>query len=138
MGKTQINFRASDLTREQLDWLQERWGTSQTETVTVAIDRVYQAERGGQDLDAGGELPEQAETPALYELLNDAAAAIVREPAGRWDRDAALARFTQELVLAGLGAGLSLGDLRALAVSLQNELTDAIAREAAQAEPAAG
>lgn len=42
--KQQINFRASDLTARQLDWLMQRWGTSQTETMTVVIDRIFQQE----------------------------------------------------------------------------------------------
>ena len=42
--KDQINFRASELTTRQLAELSELWGTSQTETLTVAIDRAYQAE----------------------------------------------------------------------------------------------
>jgi hypothetical protein len=42
--KQQINFRASELTARQLDWLMARWGTSQTETLTVVIDRMYQQE----------------------------------------------------------------------------------------------
>jgi hypothetical protein len=44
--KQQINFRASDLTARQLEWLMARWGTSQTETVTVVLDRVYRQEQG--------------------------------------------------------------------------------------------
>ena len=42
--KQQINFRASDLTTQQLEQLMDRWGTSQTETLTVVIDRIYQQE----------------------------------------------------------------------------------------------
>ena len=42
--KQQINFRASDLTSRQLDALMQHWGTSQTETLTVVIDRIYQQE----------------------------------------------------------------------------------------------
>ena len=42
--KQQINFRASDLTAQQLDWLMSKWGTSQTETMTVVVDRVYRQE----------------------------------------------------------------------------------------------
>ena len=43
--KRQINFRASDLTARQLSELAARWGTSQTETVTVCIDRAWQQEQ---------------------------------------------------------------------------------------------
>lgn len=43
--KQQINFRASDLTASQLDALMQHWGTSQTETLTVVIDRMYQQEQ---------------------------------------------------------------------------------------------
>ncbi len=42
--KQQVNFRASDLTTSQLDWLMSKWGTSQTETLTVVVDRVYRQE----------------------------------------------------------------------------------------------
>jgi hypothetical protein len=42
--KQQINFRASDLTARQLEALMQLWGTSQTETLTVVIDRMYQQE----------------------------------------------------------------------------------------------
>lgn len=45
--KKQINFRASDLTARQLEELAQLWGTSQTETITVAIDRVYRQEMAG-------------------------------------------------------------------------------------------
>lgn len=183
MSKAQINFRASDLTREQLDWLQLWWGTSQTETLTVAIDRVYQAERAGQDLpdagpsrlscatasggrcdgqdlDAGGELPGQAEARAaagdswdvqtflankwriddtgapLYALLSDAALAVVSLPSSR-DRDAGAAHLAHELVALGRGAGLTLDDLRDLGERLQNELIAAIVQEAVASSPAA-
>lgn len=44
MAKQQLNARISDLTRRQLDELIERWGTTQTETLTVIIDRMYQQE----------------------------------------------------------------------------------------------
>ena len=43
--KQQINFRASDLTTRQLEALMQFWGTSQTETLTVVIDRVYKQEK---------------------------------------------------------------------------------------------
>lgn len=42
--KQQINFRASTLTTKQLEWLMSEWGTSQTETLTVVIDRIYDQE----------------------------------------------------------------------------------------------
>ena len=45
MSKQQINFRASDITSRQLDELAAWWGTSQTETITTAIDRVHREER---------------------------------------------------------------------------------------------
>lgn len=44
MAKEQLNARISALTRRQLDELGERWGTTQTETLTVIIDRMYQQE----------------------------------------------------------------------------------------------
>lgn len=42
--KQQINFRASELTTQQLAQLMQLWGTTQTETLTVVIDRVCQQE----------------------------------------------------------------------------------------------
>ena len=42
--KKQINIRASDLTARQLDHLMRRWGTSQTETLTLVIDRIFRQE----------------------------------------------------------------------------------------------
>lgn len=44
MTKEQLNVRISQATRDKLDHLTERHGT-QTETVAVAIDRLYQAEK---------------------------------------------------------------------------------------------
>jgi hypothetical protein len=44
MPKAQLNLRVSDLTRRQLDELSQRWGTTQTETLTVIIDRIYREE----------------------------------------------------------------------------------------------
>lgn len=44
MAKEQLNARVSALTRRQLDELGERWGTTQTETLTVIIDRMYKQE----------------------------------------------------------------------------------------------
>jgi len=44
MAKEQLNARISALTRRQLDELGERWGTTQTETLTVIIDRMYREE----------------------------------------------------------------------------------------------
>jgi hypothetical protein len=44
MPKQLTNFRASILTLDQLDKLAERWGTDRTETVTIAVDRVYRQE----------------------------------------------------------------------------------------------
>ncbi len=151
--------------------------------MTVAIDRVYQAERAGQDLpdagpsrlscatasggrcdgqdlDAGGELPGQAEARAaagdswdvqtflankwriddtgapLYALLSDAALAVVSLPSSR-DRDAGAAHLAHELVALGRGAGLTLDDLRDLGERLQNELIAAIVQEAVASSPAA-
>lgn len=43
--KEQLNLRVSNLTRRQLDQLMAWWGTSQTETVTVIIDRAFLQER---------------------------------------------------------------------------------------------
>ena len=42
--KSQINIRVSDMTRRQLDQLTARMGTSITETITIAIDRLAKQE----------------------------------------------------------------------------------------------
>lgn len=52
--KHQVNFRASELTRQHLDQLMAWWGTSQTETLTVLIDRAYQDEVYRQKADGDG------------------------------------------------------------------------------------
>ena len=44
MSKIMLSIRASEMTKQQFDWLTAKWGTSQTETLTVIIDRVYQQE----------------------------------------------------------------------------------------------
>ena len=44
MTKKLIAIRASDLTLRQITELQERLGVSQTELVTLAIDRLYREE----------------------------------------------------------------------------------------------
>lgn len=42
--KSQVNIRASALLQRQLDELTDKLGTSITETVSIAIDRMYQQE----------------------------------------------------------------------------------------------
>lgn len=44
MAKRQINFRASELTREQLIQLRDWWGATKSEVITVAVDRAYREE----------------------------------------------------------------------------------------------
>lgn len=46
--KQQLNIRASDLTTQQLKQLSTWWNTSQTETVTLCIDRTFQTEQAKQ------------------------------------------------------------------------------------------
>lgn len=41
MAKVQLNIRVSDLTRSQLNDLTAWWGTSETETVSIIIDRFH-------------------------------------------------------------------------------------------------
>lgn len=61
--KRQVNIRASDLTRRQLEQLTEWWGCNRTEAVTVAVDRAYREEldrrqaagAGGQEQEEGAE-----------------------------------------------------------------------------------
>ena len=43
--KKQVNIRASDQTRAQLDKLTEWWGTSRTETIALLVDRAFQQEK---------------------------------------------------------------------------------------------
>ena len=43
--KQQLNIRASQLTIDQLAELCQWWNTNRTETITVAVDRVYRAEQ---------------------------------------------------------------------------------------------
>lgn len=43
--KTQLNIRASRLTIQQLEWLQQQWNTSLTETLTIIVDRAYRQEQ---------------------------------------------------------------------------------------------
>ena len=45
MTKKMLSVRASDLAIGQLTELAARWGTSQAETLTVIVDRVYREER---------------------------------------------------------------------------------------------
>ena len=45
MPKQLTNFRASTLTLGQLVKRAEKWGTDRTETVTIAVDRVYREEK---------------------------------------------------------------------------------------------
>ncbi len=46
MAKHQVNMRASDMTRDKLDYLATLYGT-QAEAVAVAVDRLYQETRYG-------------------------------------------------------------------------------------------
>lgn len=39
--KSQLNIRISDLTKKQLEVLMERWGTSQTETISLLVQGAY-------------------------------------------------------------------------------------------------
>lgn len=43
--KKQVNLRMSGQAHEQLRSLMRSWGTTQTETLTVIIDRAFQAEQ---------------------------------------------------------------------------------------------
>lgn len=43
--KKQVNLRMSGQAHEQLRSLMQQWGMSQTETLTVIIDRAFQAEQ---------------------------------------------------------------------------------------------
>lgn len=44
MTKKQLNLRISDLAHWQIDQLVKWWGTSQTEALSIIIDRIYQQE----------------------------------------------------------------------------------------------
>ena len=43
--KQQLNVRVSKATREKIDFLTDKLYGTQTETVTIAIDRLYQARK---------------------------------------------------------------------------------------------
>lgn len=45
MTKGVKSFRLSEQAARQLAWLAARWGNSQTETITVCIDRIYREEQ---------------------------------------------------------------------------------------------
>lgn len=49
--KSQVNIRASALLQRQLEELTTHLGTSITETISLAIDRMYQ-----QEINTGGDL----------------------------------------------------------------------------------
>jgi len=53
MTKKLIAIRVSDLTLRQITKLQERLGVSQTELVTLAIDRLYHEEVQAQASESG-------------------------------------------------------------------------------------
>jgi hypothetical protein len=44
MTKVQKGYRFSDLTVRQIEQLATRWGATQSETISIAIDRIYQQE----------------------------------------------------------------------------------------------
>jgi len=44
MAKQVKAYRLSDMTIYQLEQLTQQWGTSQTETLSVIVDRIYQQE----------------------------------------------------------------------------------------------
>jgi len=46
--KKQINIRASNLTRQQLEELTQRWNASKTEAIALLVDRAWQQEIGQQ------------------------------------------------------------------------------------------
>lgn len=43
--KQQVNTRFDSFTLNQINWLASRWGTSQTQTITQAINQAYRQER---------------------------------------------------------------------------------------------
>ena len=65
--KQQINFRASELTARQLEWLMAKWGTSQTETLTVVLDRVHRQEAGTNLRTLTQDVARRALRVAMYE-----------------------------------------------------------------------
>lgn len=76
--KQQLNIRASDLTTKQLDELGAWWGTSQTETFSIVVDRIYQAEQAKrqrfvlEEILAGKVQPEAALTDGqIFYYRND-------------------------------------------------------------------
>ena len=74
MAKHQVNIRASDLTRDKLDFLSEYYGT-QAEAVAVAVDRLYRETRYGYGEDG---LPER---PADEDITSSQPGAGIRRDA---------------------------------------------------------
>lgn len=65
--KAQLNIRVSDLTRHQLAELGRLWGTTQSETLSIIVDRAYQqqgkeAQDGPQGRLAEGQAAERGVT----------------------------------------------------------------------------
>lgn len=55
--KSQLNIRISDLTKKQLETLMEKWGTSQTETISLLVQGAYIQEI--EQVQAAGQSPPQ-------------------------------------------------------------------------------
>lgn len=67
--KTQINFRASQLTASQIEQLMGWWGTSQTETITVVVDRIYREEHAQREQTASDDGEFQSTTLTEEEMV---------------------------------------------------------------------
>lgn len=86
MAKEQLNARISALTRRQLDELEKRWGTTQTETLTVIIDRMYRQEIGTMSIRVASEVITTDNTEKISPIDQRIEAANANEPwqHGEW------------------------------------------------------
>lgn len=125
--KQQINFRASELTAQQLESLMSIWGTSQTETLTVVIDRIYQQEKRTmttKTTDYGDVFGKQATVDELIARFNES----------EFDT---LTKYLEAEAVALHGEEAEGNDYATMAVQIEGELFRKLEVEAAQAVGAA-
>lgn len=60
------SFRLASLTLRQLSELAEKWGTTETDALTVSLDRVYQQEMNAMTVTIPTETPEPPEWVAAH------------------------------------------------------------------------
>jgi hypothetical protein len=74
MAKDQVNFRASDLTINQLADLQEYWGTTQTDAISECVSRAWHDEAARRETGA----------PAIWRVRPGDYFFVSREAAVGW------------------------------------------------------